>query len=156
MDPIGLAVLLREIQADSAVITDAATKAGLRLRETVPGHLESCAYELHRCYNVFEKVLERVCEAFENHLEPRGDYHERLLQRLSLDLPGVRPALIPADRLTPLRELKGFRHVVRHAYDLALRPDRMTDFVQYAAELAAELPQWMDRFARRVTEEQGW
>ena len=40
---------------------------------------------------------------------------ERLIQRLALTLPGIRPAFIPKDGVRAVRELKGFRHVVRHA-----------------------------------------
>src|SRR5437868_1156927 len=57
-------------------------------RQESPGHLEACAYELARFYNILEKMLERICDGFENHLEKRGDYHERLLQRLNLELKG--------------------------------------------------------------------
>lgn len=109
MDSTALTILVKELESDAAVIRDAAEKAGLRLQQESPGHLESCAYELGRTYNVLERALERICDAFENHLEKRGDYHEKLLQRLALELPGIRPGFIPADALLPLRELKGFR-----------------------------------------------
>lgn len=96
MDAAGLTVLLAELKADCSVAADAGGKAGLRLRDPSPGHLEACAYELARLYNVLEKMLERICEAFENHFEKRGDYHEKLIQRLSLRLESIRPAFIPA------------------------------------------------------------
>ncbi len=83
MDALGLTVLLTELEADCGVIADAAGKAKTRLLETSHGHLEACAYELSRLYNVLEKMLERMCEEFENHFEKRGDYHEKLIQRLT-------------------------------------------------------------------------
>src|SRR6266480_649599 len=121
MDPAGLAILLKELEADCVVAEDAGRKAAMRLRQESPGHLEACAYELARFYNVLEKMLERICQGFENHLEKRGDYHEHLIQRLSLELEDIRPAFIPPGRLSEIRELKGFRHITRHAYDLTLR-----------------------------------
>lgn len=124
MDAAGLIILEKELATDSAVARDAAVKASLCLTGNNRGHLEACAYELARCYGVFERMLERICEAFENHFEKRGDYHEKLLQRLSLDLSSIRPAFIPPEHLAGIRELKGFRHVVHHAYDLVLRQDR--------------------------------
>jgi hypothetical protein len=156
MDAAGLTVLLKELQADCAVAQDAAHKATLRARETWPGHLEACAYELARLYNVIEQMLERICEAFENRFEKRGDYHERLLQRLSLHLEGIRPAFIPKGRLSDLRELKGFRHLMRHAYDLTLRAERMAELARIAEQLAAELPAWCADFGNKVRAEQGW
>ncbi|MBI2150861.1 MAG: hypothetical protein HYU27_09715, partial [Acidobacteria bacterium] len=130
MDPAGLTILLRELQGDCVVAGNAGRKAATLLEQESPGRLEACAYELARFYNVLEKMLERICEAFENHLEKRGDYHERLIQRLSLDLEGIRPAFIPLDRASDIRELKGFRHVTRHAYDLTLRADRLAELAR--------------------------
>ncbi len=127
MDALGLEILLREIAADHVVLSDAVCKAQVRLTERGPGFLEAAAFELGRHYNVLEKIFERVCEGFENHFERRGDYHERLLQRMALPLPGLRPAFVPNSVLADLRELKGFRRLVRHAYDLCLRESRMRE-----------------------------
>jgi len=156
MDSVGLAVLLKEIEADCLVIKDAAGKAQRRLRGGADGRLEACAYQLARLYNVLERMLERICRDFENHFDKQGDYHERLIQRLALALPGIRPAFIPADEVAAVRELKGFRHVVRHAYDLEFREDRMTELVALAARLAARLPSWCAEFGERTRSEQGW
>jgi hypothetical protein len=95
-------------------------------------------------------------EEFENHFEKRGDFHEKLVQRLALDIEGIRPAFIPKDWLADVRELKGFRHVMRHAYDLTLRADRLTELSGIAERLAAELPAWCADFGKRVRSEQGW
>lgn len=156
MDLAGLSILLAELQADSAVAGDAGRKAALRLRQEAPGHLEACAYELGRFYGVLEKMLERICEGFENHLDKRGDYHERLVQRLSLDLEGIRPAFIPQSRVSDIRELKGFRHLIRRAYDLTLKAERLTPLARISEELSEELPSWCTNFANTVRGQQGW
>lgn len=156
MDLVGLTVLLKEIEADCAVIQSASRKAALRLTETTDGRLEACAFELARLYNIFEKILERVCTGFENHFEKKGDYHERLLQRLALELPGIRPAFIPKEFVHSVRELKGFRHFVRHAYDIEFREDRLRELAALAAQLAVHLPAWSEDFGKRVRAEQGW
>lgn len=156
MDAAGLTVLITELRADCAVAQNAAAKASQRLEETSPGRLEACAYELNRFYNVFERMLERICEEFENHFERHGDYHERLLHRLALDLPGIRPAFIPSAELESIRELKGFRHLMRHAYDLTLREDRLAELARSGTRLAEALPTWSREFERKVRAEQGW
>ena len=109
-----------------------------------------------RLYNVLEKMLERICEEFENHFEKRGDYHEKLIQRLTLNLAGIRPAFIPKNRIQSIRELKGFRHVTRHAYDLVLKEDRLAEIVRMGEEVARELPAWCGEFGQIVKDEQGW
>ncbi len=108
MDSVGLSILLKEIEADCAVIHLAAGKAEARVRDHGEGRLEACAYELARLYNILEKILERICRDFENHFDKRDDYHERLIQRLALALPGIRPEFIPKNGISALRELKGF------------------------------------------------
>jgi hypothetical protein len=42
MDAVGLAILLKEIEVDCAVIQDAARKARLRLGEETDDRLEAC------------------------------------------------------------------------------------------------------------------
>jgi hypothetical protein len=156
MDAAGLTILLKELEVDCGVAADAARKAGERIRQKSPGHLEACAYELARFYTTFERMLERICDEFENHFDKRGDYHERLLQRLSLGLEEIRPAFIPPGQMDALRELKGFRHLVRHAYDVTLRADRLADLSQLAEQVAAKLPQWCAEFGEKVRSEQHW
>jgi hypothetical protein len=156
MDAVGLSILERELAADFAVLSDASNKARQRLIERTPGFAEACAYELARHYTVFEKALERICTAFENHFDKRADYHERLLQRLTIDLPGIRPAFVAREGAAALRELKGFRHVVRHAYDLTLRPERLEDLTILAEETTRLFDAWQRDFCRTVREQQGW
>jgi hypothetical protein len=52
--------------------------------------------------------------------------------------------------------LKGFRHVVRHAYDLEFREERMKELTALATQLATDLPVWSEDFGERVRAEQGW
>ncbi len=156
MDAVGLAILERELAADAAILREASSAAALRLRERAGGYAEACAYELARFYTVIEKSFERVCVAFENHFDKRQDYHERLLQRIAVDLPGIRPALVPAAELGALRDLKGFRHVVRHAYALMLRPTRLAELAADAERISAAFPGWVAAFAAAVRREQGW
>jgi len=49
-----------------------------------------------------------------------------------------------------------FRHVMRHAYDLTLREDRLTELAQIPERLGLELPVWCKGFGERVRTEQGW
>jgi hypothetical protein len=91
-----------------------------------------------------------VCEAFENHFEKAGDYHEKLIERMTLDLPGIRPAFLPRSAREAVRELKAFRHLFRHAYELELRRDRLGPLAVNAADIATEFPRWIEAFVARV------
>jgi hypothetical protein len=150
MDRIGLAILEQELKADAAVMAEAAELAGARLADSHPGHLSAAGYELNRMYNVLEKSFERICEAFENHFEKAGDYHERLIERMSLDLPGIRPRFLPPEFRSAVRELKSFHHFFRHAYDPILRSDRLAELAAAAAGVSTAFPTWVDEFCDAI------
>ena len=146
MDPVALHILCRELEDDARVLHEAAATARKRLDDPHPGHLEACGFEINRVYNVIEKAFERVCVAFENHFEKRGDYHERLIERVSLDLPGFRPAFLPAEWRVEIRDVKNFRHVFRHAYDLKLHAERLGPLVATVEKLDSQFSAWIARF----------
>ena len=150
MDRIGLEILHQELLADAKVLQEAARAARERLILATPSSLESCGYQLNRFYNVLERSFQNVCESFENHFEKRGDYHEKLIQRMALNLPGVRPAFLSYEDLDGLRELKGFRHIFRHAYDLTLKPDRLESLVSAAETIALSHLQRIEWFTSEI------
>jgi hypothetical protein len=153
MDRVALEILTVELRQDATVVADAVRLARVRLEESHDGHLEACGFELQRLYNVLEKAFERVCTAFENHFDKQADYHERLIQRMVLEIPGVRPAFLPRAAQDGIRELKAFRHVFRHAYELRLRKDRLAELVSLAENAAAAFPTWSGDFVARVKAE---
>ena len=152
MDRVALSILEQELKADAVVMAEAARLAGERLADEHAGHLSACGYELNRMYNVLKKSFERLCAAFENHFEKAGDYHERLLERMSLDLPAIRPRFLPSEFRSPVRELKSFRHFFTHAYDPILRSDRLAELVAAAAGVSAVFPTWVSSFCDAIRE----
>jgi hypothetical protein len=102
----------------------------------------------------FEQMCLRVAKAFENSIDDEKGRHGALLNRLSIAIPGVRPALVPQDLKPPLTELRGFRHVMVHAYDLTLDPDKLALVLKYARQVAERLPAAVDDFVRNVAKEQ--
>lgn len=150
MDRIGLEILHQELLSDARVMQESACAARERITQTFSGSREACGYQLNRFYNILERGFERICESFENQFEKRGDYHEKLILRMTLSLPGIRPAFLTAESVESLRELKGFRHVFRHAYDLILIFDRMESLVRHAEKLASEQPGRIEAFIHEV------
>ena len=153
MDRIGLITLRAEVEDDVRVATEAATFAADRLRQGGASGHESCAYQLVRCFNIIEQMGLRIAKAFENHIDDERGWHAELVHRLSIEVPGIRPALYQSDILPALRDLRGFRHVITHAYDLALEADRLTIVVRHADEAACLLPGMVGRFFETVAVE---
>jgi len=88
--------------------------------------VDSIGYWLHNLYSAYEDLFSQVASFWENSLQDDGGYHLHLLKRMRMDIPGVRPPLLPSDRAyIHLDELRGFRRVFRHAYSYGLDDERV-------------------------------
>jgi len=87
--------------------------------------MAASAYLLHNIYNALENSFEQISRTFENHVKDPVQWHKELLGKMFLEIPGVRPAILPRDLHGILNELRGFRHVFRHGYDFDLDPVRL-------------------------------
>lgn len=96
------------------------------------------AYQIHNLYGAFEQLFEEVARAFENQVDP-SRYDTDLLRRMTLQIEGIRPALLSEGAATMLDELRRFRHLFRHAYGIDLDPIRVAD-------IAARIPNLRERF----------
>jgi hypothetical protein len=150
MDDIELATLARELGQDCVVAAAADALARQRIAEASPSGYEGCAHHLARLYNVVEQMGRRVAKVFENTIDDEKGWHSELIRRLTLDIPGVRPALWPEPLVYPLRELRAFRHVFTHAYDLTLDPDKLRLLLTYAGHVAPRLNEICQTFVGRV------
>ena len=87
--------------------------------------VESAGYWLHNLYCVFEDLFKIVAGFWENSIQPDSSFHANLLKRMLLSIEGVRPPVISEESFVCLSELKGFRHVFRHAYNYGLDDERV-------------------------------
>ena len=128
-DPEALLVLGREIENDVLALEriverlDAPPDRIAALASSDPV-VAAVAFGIHNYYSVCENLMRRVATAFENALD-RSAWHRQLLARMTLDIPGVRPALIEPEVRDRLDELRRFRHFFRNAYDRPLDPRRV-------------------------------
>jgi hypothetical protein len=156
VDHVGLIVLRAEALADCEIIADATRLAGERLGYDSPAGLEGCAFQLARLYNAAEQFGMRIAKAFENNIDDERGWHMELLRRLSLTIPGIRPAFLDTALLADLNELRSFRHVVRHAYDLQLQKAKLLPLLEAARRVALRLPEVCNRFVESVADDNGW
>ncbi|HEV2207694.1 MAG TPA: hypothetical protein VG167_02910 [Verrucomicrobiae bacterium] len=154
MDAIALQTLRGEMLDDCRVIRDAAEKAASRLARKEEVAYEGCAHQLCRLYNAFEQMGLRVAKVFENNIDDEQGWHSALLNRLAIKIDGVRPALLPQSLKLPLRELRAFRHVFVHAYELELDPQKLELLLKYARTVTQAVPELAEAFIRAVAREQ--
>lgn len=134
---------------------EALDKAQLRFERREEVAYEGCAHQLCQLYNAFEQMGLRVTKAFENNIDDEHGWHTSLLNRLAIKIEGIRPALIPLELKLPLQELKAFRHVFVHAYELRLDPRKLELLLNYSHDVAARLPDLAHDFIRKVAEHEG-
>lgn len=102
-------------------------------------------YTLHNLYNAFEGYFFRVAKFFENNVSD-SMWHKALLERMTLHIEGVRPALIDWPISLRIEELMKFRHVFRNIYKSPLVPAKV-DFANQAAQgLVADFKMYHQRF----------
>jgi len=87
--------------------------------------VESAGYWMHNLYCAFEDLFKLVAGFWENNLSANGEYHIHLLKRMLVEIEGIRPALLTNAGYRYLNELRGFRHVFRHAYSYGLDDERV-------------------------------
>lgn len=106
-----------------------------KIIETGAVALESLSYQLHNLYCAYEDLFKITADFFENRIEEKANYHTQLLRRMSLEIEGLRPALLSEQSYILLDELRAFRHFFRHAYLYRLDPDRVKIALEKALRL---------------------
>lgn len=89
-------------------------------------------YTLHNLYNSLESYFARIAKFFENGLDER-DWHRSLMERMTLEIEGVRSALFDLEFSFRVDELRRFRHLFRNLYKTPLIPQKVL-FANMAAE----------------------
>lgn len=102
------------------------TRTPLNPKKPMPDEVvESIGYWLHNLYCAYEDLFKIICFFWENNISSNSGYHTSLLRRMVFAIEGIRPALLSEDSLRVLDELRGFRHMFRHAYSHGLDEERI-------------------------------
>jgi hypothetical protein len=82
--------------------------------------VDAIALNLHSFYVGIERLLEIIADGVDQ-AKPSGlSWHRELLQQLTSEIPGVRPAVLSLTTRNQLERYRGFRHVVRNVYTFNL------------------------------------
>jgi hypothetical protein len=153
MDPIRLRVLEAEVTAQLAEIEqiyETLENRASQMRPESPIPIESTAYQLHNLYNAVEDLLKIVANTFENHITDLSQWHTELLRRMTLQISGVRPALLSTETAGLLNELRAFRHFFRHAYNVRLDFRRVDQNLDVARKVRPLLPRDVTAFLQAL------
>lgn len=155
MDKNALTVLQTDIQGQMDLINKIFAKLEERAIELTPDKpaiMESVAYQIHNLYNAVEDLLKIVAAHFENQITETARWHSALLQRMTQDIPGMRPRLLSESSYLNLNNMRGFRHFFRHAYGVNIDYDQLAMNLDKARLLRPSLTQDVENFLKQVTE----
>jgi hypothetical protein len=108
--------------------------------------LRAVASVLHDFYGVVENICELIAREYDEHLPSGPDWHLRLLRQMTLDVPGVRMAVISKDTMLLLDKYRSFRHVFRNVYGFNLDASRLEDLIGGLPDAARRFHQEMLAF----------
>jgi hypothetical protein len=110
-------------------------------------YLDSVALNLHGFYSGLERLYELIARHVDRNLPSGPSWHEELLQLMTQDITGVRPAVLGTRGAQRLDEYRRFRHLVRNVYATNLIPDRVFTLVDGLPEVWAEVRAELFAFA---------
>ncbi len=111
------------------------------------------ALSIAHAYQAFETILLRVERALGLEERSGGAWHTALLADSGLPLPGVRPAIYPAEMASDWHALLGFRHFLRHAYGVDLDPARLESNRARLQQVVTSTDGWIEALLGSLSRE---
>ena len=102
---------------------------------------------LENYYTCLETIFLRISQSFENKLDP-ARWHNDLLQKMTLEIEGVRTAAVSEETFSPLFELLKFRHFKRYYFELEYDWDRLDFLVTKLRQVHPLVIRDLERFVR--------
>ncbi|UVC15465.1 hypothetical protein [Mesorhizobium onobrychidis] len=91
------------------------------------GAVAAVSLGVHNVYNGIEDILLSLSNDIDG-LVPQGPtMYQDVLDQMSAEIAGIRPAVLDPELYQSLSELKGFRHLVRHRYGFDLKTDKVQE-----------------------------
>ena len=93
---------------------------------------------LHDFYCGVEKIFERIASEIDGETPKGENWHFQLLNRMTFEIPEVRPAVIGRGTADKLKDYLRFRHLFRNVYGSHLEWEKVEDLtVPFAGVLEA-------------------
>ena len=108
-------------------------------------YVDATALNLHGFYAGLERLLEIIADGVDQAKPGGAHWHDELLRQMAAEIPGVRPPVLSQETRERLDRYRGFRRVVRNAYNLD--PEQIGVLVKQLAPTMARVAQELTAFA---------
>ncbi len=95
---------------------------------------DSLATCLHSFYTGLERLFEIIVREVDGARSHPAEWHRELLMAVSVDRPGLRPAVLSEAAFQRLDEYRAFRHLFRHLYTHRIDPGRIFTLMETLEE----------------------
>ena len=114
------------------------------------------AQMIQSIYVAAENMLLKIAASIDGGAPAKDDnWHAALLARMAHEFPGRRPAVLSAQSLDHLTQLRGFRHVARNTYAHQLDHLRVISNAGFAVRLLPLLAADIDALERYMVSDNG-
>ena len=143
---IGLRI--RDSLDDLAIVIQRVEEGWGRYQKSIDDYyLDGVALNLHGFYSGLERIFELIATTVDG-TKPDGEHwHQALLQQITSEMPGVRPAVLSIMSSEKLDEYRGFRHVVRNVYTYRFDPSKVEELVKQVPGIFAQVEAELLAFA---------
>ena len=120
-----------------------------------PAQSALVALSLDHAYQAFETILLRIERSIGWPERTGANWHAALLADAALEIPGVRPPLLPAEVLADWDALLRFRHFLRHAYVIDLDAEKLATNRQRLERAVSTTDSWFGSVLATLTPASG-
>ena len=110
--------------------------------------MDSVALNLHGFYSGLERIFEKIAASVDGSIPEGANWHQELLHQMSMEIDGIRPAVISSEVKENLEEYRGFRHVVRNVYTYYLNPEKIKPLVDKVQDVFRKSEKELSAFAK--------
>lgn len=140
-----------ELEATVKAVSDHWTRAQA-LPEHYDAFIHSVALNLHAFYSGLERIFGKIANVLDGGVLGGESWQKELLPQMTLDLPGVRPAVLSRETANALDRYRGFRHLVRNVYTTHLDPERIRQLVAGLPSVWDQVQEDLGRFQNFLQE----
>lgn len=142
--------ILNEISALGLVVArvESAWRAAATNNDEL--YYDSVALNIHSFYSGIERIFEKISSAVDGSLPQGINWHQELLNQMTIEIPKVRPAVISEKSRQLLEPYRGFRHVVRNVYTYHIMPEKMKPLAKSIRPVFKQVEKELTTFSRFI------